>query len=286
MQFEFFHKGPARTPEQTIPKDIERAHGLAQKTLNEKGIRIEDFEGLYDTKKLDRDRERVIRKESNFVHESHKDYSDVLEAIIFDQIDSGAWFGENTRAIKTSKVDDYFNGSDIILELQDTMNTLTHLSLSIDVTFGTSTSKEKIADIKKNIDKGTLGQIDYFKSDRSQFRGEISQVPQVIIGVEKETVIKLATLWVDKHDGGDNPSAINEHPVKRLILSEILLQLYTFQKYAEETGKSEIAPIYKKDIQILEGILNKQGAVDTSSFRDDKVFAAIRESLKIFKTIK
>lgn len=285
MQPDFFNNNPHKETEQIHP-DIERARGYARKILKEKCINIDDFENFYDSKKLDRDRERVARKETNFEKENHKEYADVLEAVIFDQIDSGAWFGENTKAIKTSKVDDYFNGSDLIVELQDMMNTLTHLSLSIDVTFGTSTEIVKIAKIKENIDKGTLGKIDYFKSDRSQFRGEISYVPQVIIGVEKETVIKLATIWMDKYDSDKTSTPIDEHPIKRVLLSEILVQLYTFQKYAEETGKLKIIPIYKKDIQILEDIIQKQGIVDTSSFRNDKVFCAIRESLKIFKIKK
>lgn len=282
MQFNLFNQAPKNQSEEVHPA-IERAHNLALKTLKENSISLDDFDGLYDPKKLDGDREKVRRKEAGFVHESHKDYSDVLEAIIFDQIDGGMWFSKNTRAIKTSSFDDYYNGSDLILEIEDTARTLAHLSLSVDVTFGTNTEKEKIAKIKKNIDNGTLGQIDYFKSSRSQFRGEMSLIPQVIIGVEKDTVINLANLWMDKHEHPEIATKLDEHPIKRLILSEILLQLYTFRTYAKETNKLELVPIYEKDIQILEEILHNQGVVDTSSLRDDKVFAAIRESLSVFK---
>lgn len=282
MQFNLFNKLPEGHTEEVHPA-IERAHNRAIKTLKENSISLDEFEGLYDQKKLSRDREKVERKESGFAHESHKQYADVLEAIIFDQTKAGVWFSENTRAIKTSSFDDYYNGSDLILELEDTARTLSHLSLSVDVTFGTSTEKEKIAHIKKNIDDGTLGQIDYFKSSRSQFRGELSRIPQVIIGVEKDTVINLANLWMDKHEHPELAKTLDEHPIKRLILSEILLQLYTFRTYAGETNKQDLVTIFEKDIQLLEEILRNQASVDTSALRDDKVFAAIRESLSIFK---
>ncbi len=285
MQFDFFNQPPKNQNEQVHPA-IERAHNLAIKTLKENSISLDEFEGLYDPKKLERDREKVARKEASFTHEAHKNYSDVLEAIIFDQTDSGTWFSKNTRAIKTSSFDDYYNGSDLILELEDTARTLSHLSLSVDVTFGTNTEVEKISKIKKNIDSGTLGQIDYFKSSRSQFRGELSLVPQVIIGVEKDTVVNLANLWMDKHEHPEIETKLDEHPIKRLILSEILLQLYTFRTYANETGKTNLVPIYEKNIQILEEILRNQGVVDTSTLRDDKVFATIRGSLSVFKQAK
>lgn len=285
MQFDFFNQAPKRSSEEIHPT-IEQAHLLATKTLEENRISIDEFENLYDPKRLDTDRERIRRKESNFKHEVHNDYSDVLEAILFEQIDGGNWFNKNAKAIKTSKIDDYFNGSDIILELEDTARTLSHLSLSIDVTFGTSTEKEKIGLIKKNIDKGILGRIDYFKSSRSQFRGEVTRIPQVVIGVEKDTVVEIAKLWLEKHADEAIKSEIDNHPIKRLILSEILLQLYTFRTYASETKKVDLVPIFEKDIQLLEEILHSQGTVDTMALRDDRVFAAIREALTIFKELK
>lgn len=284
MQPDFFEPKP-RISEQIHPA-IERAHVVATKTLKENAISLDEFEGFYDQQKLERDREKIRRKEAGFIHESHKEYSDVLEAVIFDQTSKGMWFGEKTRSIKTSTYDDYYNGSDIIFEFEDAVRALTHLSLSVDVTFGTNTEEEKIAAIKKNIDKGTLGRIDYFKSGRSQFRGEISLVPQVIIGVEKDTVIKLANLWMDKNEHPELATTLNEHPVRRLILSEILFQLHTFRTYATETGKHDLVPIYEKDIQLIEEIIREQGSIDISELRNDKVFIAIRESLKIFKSTK
>ncbi len=281
---------PGRTPHNSeqIHPEIERAYDRARKTLQENAISLSDFEGLYDPKNLERDRERVKEREAYFQkslthNEVSKHYSDVLEAIFFDQISNGSWFGENTQAIKTSSFDDYYNGADIILELEDTARTLAHLSLSIDVTFGTTKTKEKMAGIKERIDKGTLGRINYFKSSRSGDRGEKSNLPQVVIGVEKDMIIELADLWMNSTGDAGAANPISGHPVKRLILSEILLQLHTFRTYAKEIGHVTLVPIYEKDIMILEDILREQGMVDISKYRNDRVFMAIKDSLSIFK---
>lgn len=282
MQFDLFNRPPERNKEQVHPA-IERAYAHAMTTLKENAISLDEFDGFYNEKKLARHREMVSKKEARFTHEAHKDCSDVFEAIIFDQSGAGKWFGEQTRAIKTSSFDDYINGSDLILEIEDITHTLSHLSLSVDITFGTSTEAQKFAQIKKNIDSGELGRIDYFRSSRSTFRGEITHVPQVVIGVEKETVINLASLWMDKKENPELASTLDEHPVRRLILSEILLQLHTFRNYAEKIGRRDLAPIYEKDIQILEEIIHQQGPIDIEMLRNDRVFLTIKESLSVFK---
>jgi hypothetical protein len=282
MQFDFFNRPPERDKEQVHPA-IERAYTQALTTLHENAISIDEFDGFYDEKKLALHRSMVAKKEARFDHEKHKEYADVLEAVIFDQCGNGTWFGEQTRAIKTSKFDDYINGSDLILEIEDTARALTHLSLSVDVTFGTTTEAGKFARIKENIDSGTLGRIDYFRSSYSTIRGEMTHVPQVVIGVEKDTVVKLANLWMDKNEHTELAKTLDEHPIRRLILTEILLQLYAFKGYAANTKRTDLVPIYEKDIQILEDIIRKQGPIDIMDVRNDKVFLAIKESLSVFK---
>jgi hypothetical protein len=282
MQLDFFNRAPENKKEQTNPV-IERAYPQAIKTLKENAISIDEFDGFYDEKKLALHRSMVAKKEARFSHEAHKEYSDVLEAVIFDQCGNGKWFGEQTHAIKTSTFDDYINGSDLILEIEDTARALTHLSLSVDVTFGTTTEADKFAKIKENIDSGDLGKINYFRSSRSTLKGEISHVPQVVMGVEKDTVVKLANLWMDKNEHPELATTLDEHPIRRLLLSEILLQLYTFKNYADKTKRPHLVPIYEKDIQILEDIIRKQGPIDIGELRGDKVFLAIKESLSAFK---
>ena len=269
-----------------IHPPIEHAYNTAEETLAKNAIDPHDFTELYGAENIERDLARVEKKEKGFTVDAPKIYAEVLEAILFDQIGNGDWFGKGTRAIKTSQYDDYINGSDIILELEEVNRTLSHLSLSVDVTFGTTTEEKKFAMIKKHIDDETLGEIKYFHSERGGFQGKLSRVPQVVIGVEKELLIKLSGLWADKHGRKEeNSEELASHPVQRLIFAEILLQLQTFRIYAEETKKESIVPIYEKSINILEEILRGKGPAGLGDLRNDKVFTAIRESLQVFKTL-
>lgn len=262
---------------------VEHAYPTADKILTENAIDPRIFTE-YGTTNIEQDISRVEKKEEQYTIEANKVYADVLEAILYDQITNGGWCGEKASAIKTSQFDDSINGSDIILEIEEIGRTLSHLSLSIDVTFGVTTEEKKFVMIKKKIDAETLGEIKYFHSDRGGFQGKLSKVPQVVIGVDKELLIKLAGLWADKHGKKDeNKETLAEHPVQRLILAEILLQLQTFKMYSENTNKKSLVPIYDKSIHVIEGILREKGAVSIGDLRNDKVFVAIRESLKIFR---
>ena len=107
MQFDFFNSAPKDTSKEQIHPVVEHAYSLAAKVLKEGAIDINEFADLYDPKNIERDLEIVRRKEVGFAHESHKVYSEVLEAVLYKQIDDGPWFGNNTRAVKTSSFDDY-----------------------------------------------------------------------------------------------------------------------------------------------------------------------------------
>ncbi len=263
---------------------IEQASRKAKRTLHNAEINPRDFIELYGKDNVERDLARADNKEKGFVSEANKAYAEVLEGIMYDQIGRGDWFGKKASTIKSSKYDDLYNGCDLILELEDFAQTLSHLSLSIDVTFGTMTEEKKFAAIKNNIDEDRLGKIKYFHSEHGGFRGELSKVPQVVIGVEKDLVIKLAGLWADETGLKTKSQAIlKDHPVQRLILSELLLELNVFKNYAKNTGKKSLVPAFQKNINILEHILREKSHVSLGNLHDDKVFVAIRNSLEMFK---
>lgn len=263
---------------------VKNAHRIAEKMLKENAVDPKDFTALYGTENIARDIAYAEKREREFSRDAHKVYAEVLEAILYDQIELSDWFGANARTIKTSFFDDIVNGSDLILELEDIKKTFSHLSLSVDVTFGTSTETKKFSAIKDKIDAGTLGTIKYFHSEKGGFRDELSKVPQVVIGVEKDMVIQLSGLWAGEHGRNrEGNLKLATHPVQRIIFTEILLELRAFKEYAEATGKNALVPIYEKDILALEDILRKRPLMDMGDLRNDRVFAAIRSALLMFK---
>lgn len=270
-----------------LDPSIEQAFLFADKTLERSALDMHDFTELYGEENVNRDLAKVAKKEQRLTVDTQTIHAEVLEAMLYEQISSGNWFGETATAIKTSKYDDYFNGSDLVLEIEEATRSLSHLSLSVDVTFGTMTEEKKFSAIKANIDNEVLGRIKYFHSEKGGFRGELSKVPQVVIGIDKEMLITLASLWADKGGLKDEyREVLANHPVQRVIFAEILLQLQTFKIYAENTKRDSLVPVYKKSIDILEGILRSKAPASLGDLRNDKVFTAIREALKIFKDTK
>lgn len=258
---------------------VRTAHRTAEKMLNNDAVDPRNFITLYGEENVARDLAYVEKREAGFTRDANEVYAKVLEAVLYDQIELSGWFGPKARTIKTSLFDDIANGSDLILELEK----LSHLSLSVDVTFGTTTEDKKFLEIKEKIDAGTLGKIKYFDSES----GGLSKVPQVVIGVEKDVVIQLARLWMGEHGRNEEDSAkLAAHPIQRVILTEILIQLITFKKYAEQTGKESLVPIYQKNINVLEDILRAKPPIAMGELEKDKVFAAIKSSLAMFKINK
>lgn len=266
---------------------VKNAHRTAEKMLNEDAIDPHDFVSLYGEENVARDLAYAEKREKGFTRDANKVYAEVLEAVLYDQIELSDWFGPKARTIKTSFFDDIVNGSDLILELEELNQTLSHLSLSVDVTFGTTTEEKKFAAIKEKIDAGTLGEIKYFHSEKTGKSEKKNHVPQVVIGVEKDIVIQLAGLWMGEHGRNKEGNAkLAVHPVQRIILTEILLQLITFKNYAKETGKESLVSIYQKNITVLEDILKEKPPIDIGELKNDKVFAAIKSSLSLFKITK
>lgn len=289
MKENFFGNTPqVEKRNDTLHPAIEHAHSKTKHHLEQNQINLHDFTELYGRENVQRDLDAVKRKESRFEEAPHKKYAEVLEAIMCDQISHGDWFGENVTATKSSKFDDYFNGSDLILELKNLEQQLSHLSLSVDVTFGTHTEEEKFLKIKEGIDNETLGEIKYFHSEQGGMQGKLTKVPQVVIGVEKDHVIELAGLWA----GESTMTALKEktvhtlktHRIQDLILSEMIYELTVFRNYAENTDKKSLIPHFEKNLMILENIRREKGVISIGELRDDKVYLAIKESMKMFKT--
>lgn len=262
---------------------IKNAYDLAKRILGEGAINPKNLTQWYGEGNVAADLAYVESRKKDFLETAQKKYADVLEAILHNQIPE--WLGPGVRTIKTSPYDDIANGSDLILEFAQAEQETSHLSLSIDVTFGTTTEGGKFKKIKDQIDTGTLGKIKYFHSEKEGRARELINLPQVVIGVEKDLVVQLAGIWVDDHGHKKERNVeLAAHPVQRLIFTEILMQLRIFRTYAEETKKKPLVLIYQKDIDILENLLKGKPLVDITKLKQDKVFLAIKEALKIFKS--
>lgn len=256
---------------------IEGTYPLAEKMLKENAVKPEIFTDLYGEKGVADDLNKVEEYEKKFSPDAAKKTSEVFEAIMLTG-ELHNWFGGSAETIKTSRFDDIFNGTDMIIEFEEVSRRFSHLGVAVDVTFGTTSLEKKFSRIKNEIDRGELAKIKYFYSQKEHFRGERSNIPRVVIGVEHTKVVELAALWLRKEN-----KILANHPVQHLILEEIALQLEILKNYCEKTGKTGLSPLYEKDLIIIQDILKEKGGIKLSEeLNNDKVFRGIRENLMQF----
>ena len=238
---------------------------------------MEDFSELYGEENVAKDRKKVRDIKSRFEEDKNKIPATVLEAIVMEQSELSEWFGPHASTLRTTEFDDFVNGVDLVVEFNEPERSSSHLALGVDVTFGASTIQKKFRRIKDEIDAGQLASVKYFRSQNSRFQGRLSQIPRIVIGIEKENLQNLAALWVQ-----GKKKELGIHPVQRLILVEARRQLETFAKYAADKGKKELAAPYAYALALVDEILKQKSAIQLGELEDDRVFQEIMESARSF----
>lgn len=255
------------------------AHERVLKTFEEDAIHPEEFSDLYGREVINHDLASVERIKSNFGPADRAKFaSEIMEGIIYDQSERSNWLGPHAHTIKTSEFDDIINGVDLVVEFDEPEMSRRHLALAVDATFGSRNLEKKFSRIKAEIDSGKLGSIKYFRSQNGNYRGELSQVPRVVTGIDQEHLLDLAGIW---NQGLNKELAV--HPAQRLVLAQIAQQLKTFAAYAERTGKPELIRPYKEAYATIRAVSDTKTNIDVSSLREDKVHKEIVSQLEMFK---
>jgi hypothetical protein len=269
-------------------KEVDAVYKKAVERLAASGsIDPDDFDN-YDPMIINEDLKYVEEMEKRFdkdktpESEQAQKLATVLEAILHDQIELNDWLGPDVMTRKASKYDDYKNGIDSIAEFHQETG-VQHLALAMDVTYSVH-GNVKLKRIKEDIDRGQLSTVKYFESSDGSFRGSLSQVPRVVIGVDATEIKNLAELWVKRKN-----KELAVHPVQIKILEEVEMQLRAFQAYAVKIGKQRVADIYARQLRLIESIKGLPEKVElakkeSKSFSEtDRVYASIKSGLEEFK---
>ncbi len=217
-----------------------------------------------------------------------KKYSDILEAVIFKCGKDNLWFGANSTAIKTAPFDDFVNHVDLVVETEVADQEYSHLALGVDVTFS-GDLREKFNKIRTAIDKGELGHVKYFLSDRPdpnhpdleepmKFAGPLTNIPWVVVGIEIARAKELGLLWMNNKN-----TQLGKHPAQRMILRQIALELKTFAGYARRIGRENLAVILETQLKKVEEIMGEKRAAGIKVIESDRVFEEIKNNLAAFE---
>lgn len=271
-----------RARREELSTTLRIAHERAQKLLTDPVLTIQekDFGEVYSSEQIERDIALTKKLKSKWEQEeteqeknSHK-IAEVLEAIILSEGELSEWLG-NATTMKASSYDDFVNKVDIIAEWSSPEDGSRVLALGVDVTFGVIKMKEKFLAIRKEIDSGTLGSIQYFKDERGDFMGRRKNVPRAVIGVSHRVVEELAALWNRK-----DKAALRDHPIQHVILKEIQVQLEAMRDYALRTGKPQIASSFQPALAMVMSLIQEKGPGLYKPLLDDTIFQAILETTK------
>lgn len=235
---------------------VPEAYTRAQKVLSNP-VNPNDFEHYRDVPK---DLAHVAHLEKIFEDDFRsQDVSEqnfrrmgtVFEAIMFEHIELSDWLGANATTVEASRYDDYVNKVDSWVEF-DEGDAVSHLAMAFDVTTS-HRIRDKLETIRREIESGTLTSIKYFISERLNFKGSKGKIPRVILGADRNTVYTLADLWMR-----NKQKELGDHPIQFKILYEMKAQLEAFGDYAKRIGKTELEPIYRHGLEIVNGILEEK----------------------------
>ena len=276
----FLHTGARKFEEGVLKKRLyERAQEVFRVTPPLDPNKFRDVPG-YQNAEIDEDLEYVRDKEQTFEREDtpekreQKKFAKILEAMLNELIELYDWLGPNATIITTSDFDDIKNGVDMVAEFRDEEEqSASHLALAVDVTFASEIGK-KIDRIKREIERGEMASIRYFESEFLESKGELPNIPRVVIGIDTDTITNLGALWL-----AEDKKALAVHEMQKVILVEIRMQLEVFAKYARTKGQEKIAATYDATREVIEGILEEKKGVLAKAPVRDRVFGAIQREV-------
>lgn len=242
---------------------IDQMYRESERFLKEQEPDPDDFSGVYSQEEINRDKFETSRLEEIFRanlqelgeggQRAHK-LAKIFEGVFLKHAELGNWFGENVFISKTSRFDDFKNGIDNVLEVQEDKE-VSHTALSIDVTIGgdMGTINSKVRRIKEQIKAGKMGEVKYFQSEATGYKGVLAGLPRVVINVDGRTVQELGEMSME-----NRKKEIGNHPIQMEILENLLEQMIELEEYARGENQIEIAETYTKSRLVLEGIYREK----------------------------
>jgi hypothetical protein len=283
MRFESpdFH---AQLSSESLARNHEYIHPLvaqaaieAEKVRRAEAIDPKLFVSVYGEHAVARDLKYVQERKRGYSAEDSvaKKWASVLEIIFYQHAELSNWLGENTHTILAAEVDDIANGIDVAVRMNDSDRAFPYLGMGIDVTYGTMKMREKVKNIFQEIDEGQLGKMHYFMDPEfDQFKGELSKIPHLVVGVERNHIIELSRQWLN-----GEKRALADNPIQLVILQEIMKQLKLLRQYARKTGKKDLVEIYTADIDVFEPVLRDRQTMDIRNYENDRVVNMLSDEL-------
>lgn len=281
------------------------------------GTRLQeiDFADVYPKAEISRDRQVIETLKAKFEKdldhlspeeikrvEAGKKMSEALEAIIVEEGETFNWFGKDTLVIRTTEYDDVVNGVDAVLEFEPSENDspderVRRLALAIDASMSPEhfSVQRKISRHSEHLTrKRPPLEIKYFNSAADNYKGKLTRVVPVVVGIEGKNTDELIDLFAQLTKLGNAPKQnqtamslykekiqeAENHPVQVIFLREIQEQLIYYLRLLELFQDSE-ADFYRTEITKLltniEKSLETKKDINATNLEQDQVFCLIKK---------
>jgi hypothetical protein len=226
----------------------------ARKIIEADRVRMEDFRDIYGDAAVTADMAKVTDLKRKFAARETpeqrriKEFATMFEGLILDQIDQSMWFGEGVSTVAASEYDDLMNGVDVIAHIDVDGTARSTMGLGIDVTFA-SYPRKKVDSILASIQKANATTIKYFEN--GDVRGQLKQVPRIILAVEGKNVEDLARIWTTEKRG------LVRHPIILQLATQISTQLEAYEQFSRRVlgDGHAITDMYKRQYKLWDEIL-------------------------------
>jgi len=246
-----------------------------------------EFQGQIADDTIDRDTRRVesikekISREQDLSRQHESRLGKRLEYCFAEGFQSYDWLGDEVFVTPASEHDDIENGIDLILAVETENGEV--MLMGVDVV---STKEPQVVDDKilRNVDglnKGSLSQIRYFKSEDFPSLKPSQQMPRVVLGLETGSGMALYEKFVKAATGEIPKNSLAQGEMINQIREEVVTQLgyyleLTCRKFHEFISrKAKLSPEDNKalaELGKLAGVvknINKcSDQINTAPFRD------------------
>lgn len=251
--------------------------------LKSKRLSPENFRGIFSDEKIADDMQYV--QERRRVHAEGGVGGHIFEGFIHQAIGRSQWFGRDAQTLSVSEYDDFKNGVDVLVEYGGTQG-YSHLALGIDVTYNEEAVSKKIEAAFGHLRRGNLTTVEYFESPKMGLKGTMSDVPSVVIGLQKETVIELMKMFEK-----DDYEKLSKEISQFIILEQIKIQI---EGYLASIPSLRFPPdrqvIVIQRLQVALGkikeiLVNKKDLYD-ELFTNEKDYQKVLKSDVIYNAIR
>ncbi|HYD93041.1 MAG TPA: hypothetical protein VEB18_01115 [Candidatus Paceibacterota bacterium] len=274
---------------------IREAHQRALYWRQHRAVNPEKFKSV-PPEEAKRDADYAKRMDQRFAMQNNNE-----ESTIAGVFEVGLWWltrtkkllGEQTSAVLPSRFDDIVNGVDLILEILKENEPVSQVGVGIDATFGYDKVHVKLADLGDKVAHGEGAKVKYYLSSDGEERA-LTGVPRVIIGLSVDHARELAQLWRRAESGEQLAITPDKHPLRVLILQQLVTQTGALAALARSQGNEVLADAYATAFKrlnpiyqtALAGMTEKswKNPKDDTDYRQDPIHQAIVEKTKVWRS--